>query len=57
VKEDIQKRSLRAGMRGTVVHQHTPDEYEVEFSDSEGETIDMLALSMDQFIVVWRAGK
>jgi hypothetical protein len=38
-----------------VVHQHTPDDYEVEFADEEGDTIDVLALRMDQFIIVWRA--
>jgi hypothetical protein len=52
---DIPGRSLRAGVRGTVVHCHADDAYEVEFTDENGETLDFLALRPEQFIVVWRA--
>lgn len=52
---DIPDRNLRAGMRGTVVHRHTAEDYEIEFSDKNGETIELLPLRLDQFMVVWRA--
>lgn len=52
---DIPERNLRAGMRGTIVHYHTPEVYEIEFTNEEGETLDFLPLSSKQFIVVWRA--
>lgn len=52
---DIPDRSLHAGMHGTIVDCYPDDVYEVEFADEEGETLDFLALSTKQFIVVWRA--
>lgn len=52
---DIPKRSLRAGRQGTVVHVHSDNAYEVEFTDEAGETVDFLALQPEQFIVIWRA--
>ena len=52
---DIPDRNLRAGARGTLVHCHSNQAYEVEFTNDEGETLDFLAVRPDQFIVVWRA--
>lgn len=52
---DIPDRGLRAGMQGTIVDCHPGDTYEVEFASEAGETLDFLALSSDQFIVIWRA--
>jgi len=52
---DIPEKNLRAGVRGAVVHCHDNDFYEVEFTDSNGETLDFSALHAKQFIVVWRA--
>jgi len=52
---DIPERGLRAGMQGTIVECHSDNAYEVEFANEWGETIDFLALSSNQFIVVWRA--
>jgi len=52
---DIPDHGLRAGMQGTIVHRHSGDVYEVEFTNEEGETLDFLALRPEQFIVVWRA--
>lgn len=52
---DIPEKKLRVGVRGTVVHCHTNDFYEVEFTDDDGETLDFSALHSKQFIVVWRA--
>ena len=59
--KDVPEKSLRAGMRGAVVHRHSDDVYEVEFTDDNGETLDFLrmgfirALPTTYFIVVWRA--
>lgn len=52
---DIPDRNLRSGVRGTVVHCHTPEAYEIEFTNEEGETLEFLSLNPKQFIVVWRA--
>ncbi|MGP1387965.1 MAG: hypothetical protein ACTS2F_30800 [Thainema sp.] len=34
--------------------QASPQAYEVEFANSQGETIVMKALTLDQFVVVWK---
>ncbi len=52
--KDIPEKKLRAGIRGTVVHCHNKEVYEIEFTDENGETLDFLALNLKQFIVVWR---
>ncbi len=52
---DIPEKNLRAGVRGTVVHCHGHDVYEIEFIDDNGETLDFLALHAKQFIIVWQA--
>ncbi len=52
---DVPDRRLHAGMQGTIMHCHTGDSYEVEFSGEDGETLDFLALRSEQFIVIWRA--
>ena len=53
--KDIKGRNLHSGMQGTIVHCHTGKVYEVEFTNEEGETLELLALSPEQFIVVWQA--
>ncbi len=53
--EDIKNGNLRAGSRGTVVHQHSAEDFEIEFTDDDGQTTDLLALGPEQFIVVWRS--
>lgn len=53
--EDIPDRGLRSGMQGTIVDCHPSEVYEVEFVNEEGETLALLALSPDQFTVIWRA--
>jgi len=53
---DIPHRGLRSGRRGTIVHHHGPDAFEVEFTDPDGATEDLLALGTEQFTIVWRAG-
>jgi len=51
---DIPKRNLRVGLRGTIVHNHNDQAFEVEFTNEDGETLDFLALYPQQFIVVWQ---
>lgn len=52
---DMPEQNLTAGMRGSIVHKHTVDTYEIEFTNEKGETLALLALDTHQFIVVWRA--
>lgn len=51
---DIPNHNLRTGTQGTIVHCHSDDVYEVEFTDENGETLDFLALHSKQFLVIWR---
>jgi len=53
---DIPERNLFSGMQGTIVDCH-PEAYEVEFINSDGETIDFLSLKPEQFIVIWKIDK
>lgn len=46
---------LYAGQQGTLVHQHSADDFEVELANDAGETIACTPLSADQFIVVWKS--
>ena len=51
--EDIPEENLKRGQVGTVVEVHTPDVFEVEFSDNEnGRTYAMLALKTEQLMVL-----
>jgi len=52
---DIPAQALYAGMQGTIVTSHPGDAYEVEFTSESGETLALLALRADQFIVIWRS--
>ncbi len=52
---DIPEKGLRAGMQGTIVECHPGDTYEVEFANELGETVELLALRPEQFIVVWQS--
>jgi len=51
---DWPERNLRVGVQGTIVHCHSKNDYEVEFTNENGETLDFLALSDEQFVVVWQ---
>ena len=46
---------LSAGVQGTIVECYGNDAYEVEFSDSDGETLALCTLSPEQFVIVWQA--
>jgi len=52
---DLPEYHLRVGARGAIVHCHSDNTYEVEFTNEEGETLAMCPLSPQQFIVVWQA--
>jgi Domain of unknown function (DUF4926) len=43
------------GTQGTIVECHDIDNFEVEFSNEDGETTALCVLSSQQFIVVWKA--
>ena len=52
---DLPEHNLRPGVQGAIVHCHSDDTYEVEFTNEGGETVALCPLSADQFIVVWQA--
>lgn len=52
---DLPEHNLRAGVQGAIVECDRDDNYEVEFSNSNGETLALCALSAKQFVVVWSA--
>lgn len=49
------KHNLLVGLQGTIVHCHKNNAYEVEFTNEDGETLEVLALNLEEFVVVWRA--
>ena len=51
---DLPHNLIDKGYHGTIVECYPDNLYEVEFSDSDGETLDLLTLSANQFMVVWR---
>jgi hypothetical protein len=55
IVRDVPEKALRVGMQGVVVHAHGNDFCEIEFTNSEGETLDFTALPAQAFMVVWRA--
>ena len=52
---DLPDRSLSAGDRGAICEEYDNSQYEIEFTNSDGESIALLALSLDAFVVVWRS--
>ena len=51
---DVPEENLRAGTRGAIVEDFG-DAYEIEFANSDGETLSLCTLTPEQFIVVWQA--
>ena len=51
----IPEQGLYAGVQGTIVECHPDAVYEVEFTNEYGETLALLPLRQQQFMVVWRA--
>lgn len=52
---DLPERGLRAGVRGTIVHCHDHTAYEIEVTNDQGETQDILAVRPEHVLVVWRS--
>ena len=50
--EDVPERGLSRGQVGTVVKSLTPDVFEVEFCDDNGRTYALLALRINQLMVL-----
>lgn len=50
---DIPQQNIKAGMQGTIVEVYGNNDYEVEFSNSDGETLALCALSAQNFIMIW----
>ena len=46
--DDVSEYGIAAGSRGTILEVYSDGEYEVEFSNDNGETIAMFALSQDK---------
>jgi hypothetical protein len=47
--------NLQAGAQGAIVEQYSDQQYEVEFTNSAGETLALVTLPIHQFVVVWRS--
>lgn len=52
---DLPSHSLSTGDRGAICEEYDNSRYEVEFTNSDGESIALVALSIDSFVVVWRS--
>ena len=52
---DLPSHSLYAGDRGAICEEYDNSQYEVEFTNSDGESIALVVLSVDSFVVVWRS--
>jgi hypothetical protein len=52
---DLPVHKLSAGDRGAICEEYDNSQYEVEFTNSDRESIALVALSIDSFVVVWRA--
>jgi hypothetical protein len=52
---DVSEYNLKVGTQGTIVECYEDQVYEIEFTNSQGETELTSALSEKQFIVVWQS--
>jgi len=52
---DLPQVEIKAGQLGTIVDKHNENAYEVEFANDGGETLALLALTPEKFIVVWKS--
>lgn len=50
--EAMLERGLRRGQVGTVVEQLAPDVFEVEFSDTSGRALQVLAVPADRLLIL-----
>lgn len=52
---DLPEHTLKAGIQGAIVECYADQVYEVEFTNSEGETLALVTLPSQQFIVIWQS--
>jgi len=54
LRQDMPSKKLKAGARGTILmaYPETPQAYEVEFLDSEGDTIAVLTVQENELVAV-----
>lgn len=52
---NLPEHNLYSGVQGAIVECYSDKAYEVEFINSDGESIALCTLSLQQFIVVWKA--
>lgn len=52
---DLPEDNRPAGVQGAIVECYDNNDYEVEFTNENGETLALCTLSPSQFIVVWKA--
>ncbi len=52
---DLPQYNLSIGEQGAIVECFEDDSYEVEFTNSDGETLALCNLSNYQFIVIWKS--
>lgn len=49
--------NLKVGMKGAIVEKYNDHDFEVEFFDDNGETIDVYTISADYLEVYWKASE
>ena len=52
---DLPEVEVNAGELGTIVEKYDDRAYEVEFANDDGETLALLVLTPEKFIVVWKS--
>jgi Domain of unknown function (DUF4926) len=52
---NLPDQGLQVGAQGAIVDQYKDQSYEVEFTNGAGETIALVVLRLEQFVVAWRS--
>lgn len=52
---DLPEQKISAGNQGAIVDVYPDEHYEVEFTNADGETLALVTLPRDRFIVVWQS--
>jgi Domain of unknown function (DUF4926) len=52
---NLLEHGFQVGAQGTIVEQYDDQSYEVEFTNGSGETIALVVLQSQQFVVAWRS--
>jgi hypothetical protein len=53
---NLPEQGLQVGAQGAIVEIYADRSCEVEFANGAGETIALVVLSVEQFVVTWRSG-